>query len=476
MEKKDFTLITFIGKNDTKYETLDYIFPEKGKDEKNERVKTNSTALALIEAKEQHWNITRVIIVGTYTSRWGELVKEDDNKELHVELEEKSKLSFKTDDEVDILDASLDKMVDFLQEKYGIEIIPVAHRPDLSDNTVLEIAEYYDGIFNYIEDTSNILVDITHGFRHMPLLLFQMLQQHLLLLEDKTVEIIYGEMKKEEGISTFRDLKKYWDVTKHTNALNRFLTQYDGDGLVPYLEEIKRSDIAKWIHQFSLIIKADHVMQIYSLVDPLKEIIQSQSEQQDCAPWLQKLIAELESIYENLSKSDQVYDLYLEFADLLEKKHLVTQATIAIAAAIETRMAVYEARRDRKKDETIYIGDYYKWSGLSEKKEEIDDKKKNQNPRGFKSYLKGMLTKEGLLDLFNEFYDKRRNLIAHGGGDCWNKIVGDEQYSLKKYFDLADSIFKMLDVKEMAIRDNKMIDGTIGDSVKIKEEKRNKKK
>ncbi len=477
MEKKDFTLITFIGKNDTKYETLDYIFPEKGKDEKNERVKTNSTALALIEAKEQHWNITRVIIVGTYTSRWGELVKEDDNKELHVELEEKSKLSFKTDDEVDILDASLDKMVDFLQEKYGIEIIPVAHRPDLSDNTVLEIAEYYDGIFNYIEDTSNILVDITHGFRHMPLLLFQMLQQHLLLLEDKTVEIIYGEMKKEEGISTFRDLKKYWDVTKHTNALNRFLTQYDGDGLVPYLEEIGLVRAASWIKDFSNAIKMNYVMQIYGLSERLASVIneiEDKISDENNIPWLDKLKNELVNIQSALSPYSYPYDIFIAFAHLLEEKRLITQAVIATASAIESRMAVYNARSQGLEDEFYYVGNYDVWA--NELREELRNMLPFDTERRFKSFY------------------KKRNLIAHGGNKLWQGTIQDNQFSLVQAYRLVSEIFSILDnaeeglvfaisqkldAKEMTSSDkrnqNYMIGGTIGDSMKMKEEKRDKK-
>lgn len=430
MEKKDFTLITFIGKNDAKYETLDYIFPEKGKNEEKEKVKTNSTALALIEAKEQHWDITRVIIVGTYTSRWGELVKEDDNNELHVELEEKSKLSFETDDDVDILDASLDKMVDFLQEKYGIEIIPVMHRPDLSDNTVLEIAECYDSIFGYIEDTSNILVDITHGFRHMPLLLFQMLQQHLLLLKDKTVEIIYGEMKKEEKISIFRDLKKYWDVTKHTDALNRFLTQYDGDGLVPYLEEIGLTRVASWVKDFSNAIKMNYVMQIYGLSKRLASVIDEIEDKisDDNIPWVDKLKNELVYIQSFLFPYSYPYDIFIAFAHLLEEKRLIMQAVIATASAIECRMAVYNARICGLEDELYYVGNYDIWA----------------------NELRGVLLNMLSFDTerrFKSFY-KKRNLIAHGGNKLWKGTIQDSQFSMIQAYRLTSEIFSIIDKAE----------------------------
>ncbi len=431
--KKDYTLISFLGKNSNSYDYVEYLMPENG-----EGVYGNDTSLALIEAKKQHWNITKAIIIGTYSSNWFELVSEQEDKTLHDKLVKISTLEYESDDDISAMDSALDEMTDFLQGKYQITIIPVAHRPDLSDKTVAEIAEYYDEVYDDIADSPNILIDITHGYRHMPILLFQVFQQHMLQLEGKEVEIVYGERYDKcnaDGSivkgSIFRDLREYWDVAKRSDALNRFVTEFDGTALLPFLKQGGYQKVEKWVRHFTNIVKSNYIMQVNSCFDSLPSVIDLL--EKETQPWLKRLRGELEKIWNRTKDCEEPFDKYLQFAHMLDEKRLLTQAIVALDVTIQSRMAEYKARVSRMYDASYFMGDYRFWQG--------------SDHNGAKQELESMLPGKWV-SYFKKFY-KRRNLIAHGGGEAWNSnIISETAFDISKCFELVDVIFETLDQQE----------------------------
>ena len=182
---KNFVLVSFIGRNSNKYDTVDYLLPEN-----DEKIYTNDTSIALIKSKKQHWNITKAIIIGTYTSNWFELVSESDAKDLYDDLAEICREE--TDENIGRLEDVLGRLVDYFSRCYGIKLEPIVHRSDLSFDTIAEIADGYDThVFDLIKGYSNILIDITHGYRHMPILLFQIFQQPFILTNGGPLNATY---------------------------------------------------------------------------------------------------------------------------------------------------------------------------------------------------------------------------------------------------------------------------------------------
>lgn len=431
--KDEYTLISFVGKNNNEYDYVKYKMPDN-----EEEIYSNDTSLALIKSKQQHWDISKALIIGTYTSNWFELVPENENKDLHDRLRNVSILTYESDEDIDQIDSIIEELTDFLQEKYQIEIIPIAHRPDVSDKTIVEIAGYYDDIYYEVSDSPNLLIDITHGFRHMPLLLFQMFQQHLLQLEDKKVEIVYGERfdeKREDGTiekgSMFRDLKEYWNVAKRSDALNRFVTEFDGTALLPYLKQEGLLKTEKWVRSFTNIVKSNYIMQINTSFNDLSLVINSLKK--ETQPWLKRLRGELENLYSCIIPCVAIYDVYLQFAHMLDERKMLTQAIVAIDVTIQSRMAFYKARITHVEDADCYMGDYRFWQGTEN--------------NGAKSELEKMLPAKWAL-YFRKFY-KRRNLIAHGGGEAWNNnIISESAFDISKCFELVDKIFEILSSQE----------------------------
>ena len=432
--KEGYVLISFIGRNKDGYDTVDYLLPEN-----EEKIRTNDTSIALIRSEKQHWHIIRAVIIGTYTSSWAELVPEDGSEDLRHRLEVLCKEG--NEESLDDLVEALKELSLCYSERFGVDMIPLVHRSDVTEETISDIATDYDtNIIDLINGYSNVLIDITHGFRHMPILLFQIFQQHMLELGDVNVELVYGEYNKDTRISRFRNLQQYWEITKLTDAINRFRTSCDGSELAPYVRAAGLPKIANWITRFSMIISSDYLMQIYSLARSLPKYMEAFFELETIPAWLNQVKQMLEDIQERISCFSEPYDIYYAFAECLDGKGLLTHATIALAAAIETRVAVTYARLDSScGDDYAYVGNYNWWTHYS------DDP---QN-KSFRVWFSKQLPND-TADLFSAFYEKR-NMIAHAAGSRWKEEPAMTIFSLAKYLRMAKDIFAMMDAEEAGV-------------------------
>ena len=84
-------------------------------------------------------------------------------------------------------------------------------------------------------------------------------------------------------------------------------------------------------------------------------------------------------------------------------------------------------------DASYFMGNYHFWQG--------DDH------NGAKQELESMLPGKWA-SYFKKFY-KRRNLIAHGGGEAWNSnIISETAFDISKCFELVGFIFEILEQQE----------------------------
>ena len=425
---KNTTLISFVGAK--KYDYVRYEFPAPAE----ENVWESDSTLALLESKKQDWNISNVVIIGTTGSMWSLLLSQSDETSLRDELD----AAIGSEETLDVV---LDKLGDHLTEKYGVNFYLASHNAVLSDDTVWEISSVYDAIYDEIKDSPSLLIDITHGFRGMPILLFQMIQRHMLDLVGQHVELVYMEQGKgEDGdlVSRVRKLDKFWDVARQTDAINRFKSSYDGSTLVHLLKDCGQYEAAKWIDNFSSIVKAGLVMQFYNAYSNIEIAINS-LEDEPAEPWQASVKKLLQEIDASLDSCEMVYDLYLQFARMLRDHNLLTQAVIAIDCAIQTRMAVFVAR-ERHVDEDAYIGNFLVWDGGW-------DYKLNGKRQGAKNRLRSLLSSKDAAK-FDKFYKNGRNIIAHGGGEKWNQQFPQNFFDIENYFSLAEKCFAAIAKEE----------------------------
>jgi CRISPR-associated Csx2 family protein len=346
----------------------------------------------LLEAKYRP--IAKIILLGTTTSSWDALLADiqiekgvpTDNTELWTQVLDACRGSGITD----VLERELEMI---LSQKLGVPVIIKTHEPKIDEDTIPDIFPVYNSLIGDIEKNTDILLDITHGFRSMPLFVYQALQFSIAGQSESTVELVYGEYIREHHISFVRNLSLYWHLSTITEAKNLFETVFDGTLLSQKIERYWGKG-AKAILRLSEIVECNFSLQIDEFLRQLKNALKEKMQNEPA--WVSDVRNFLDDIHNRLSDTS-VSKILRKYSKLLEEKGLITQAVIALQVALETAVAEKYAGAD-------YIGDY-EWIqndiyGGKLRIKNIRDTIKARNRADF----------DALLALEN-----MRNKIAHGG-------------------------------------------------------------
>lgn len=367
-----YTLISFIGTGvyEEGYHKTKYVFHDK------KEFETHIFLKALLETKYKEFS--KIILVGTKTSAWDMLVEENtDLWEKVLDARENKTIS-------DDLISEIEK---YLSQAVNIPVVIKYHTDVIDDNSSLEIFDLYNSIIPEITD-ENILFDITHAFRSMPILLYQALQFSVSQNKKiKNVELVYGEYIKKEDISYVRDLSNYWKYSQISDALTVFNEKLDGFHLAELIK--KEWDAgSKAIKSFSEIVQTNFCLQVEEVFRQIKNAMEKYPE--NAPQWLDKIKSSLEKIYKDVKAEKQSRTLY-NFSLLLYEHKLNIQAVICLQVAVEVCICEKFANESK-------IGDYGWWQdyGKSElKKIEENDIKELKKPLTNLEYF--------------------RNQVAHGG-------------------------------------------------------------
>ncbi len=370
-----YTLISFVGtgiKKDGEYQSTKYVFPDK------KEFETSKFAEALLELKYR--DFSKVILVGTTTSAWEMLAEGNDDLCMKL-MEARSDRSFS-----DELKKELEL---YLSGKVQIPVVIKYHTDKIDEDTSLEIFNLYSSIVPEITD-ENILVDVTHSFRSMPILLYQAMQFSISQNEKiKNVELVYGEYTSDEKCSYVRNLSSYWKYSQITNAVSIFEEKLDGFALADLIEKDWEAG-CKAIKRFSEVVQTNFCLQIVEVSKQLKNSLKKYPE--NAPAYLDKVKNSVEKICKLINAENKSFSLSLyEFSKFLYEHKLNVQAVICLQVAVETAICEHFASENQ-------IGDYDWW-----KKYGQDELKKIENEN--KKDLKIPLTN---LEYF-------RNQVAHGG-------------------------------------------------------------
>lgn len=368
-----YTLISSVGTGMYKdgYRETVYSFPS------GEKVKTHIFLNALLENKYR--DISKIILVGTVTSGWDMLIDVEDELWLKV-CEAKENNAINQD--------IISKIETYLSNKLNISTIIKCHTDKIENDTSEEIFKLYSSIIPEIAD-ENILFDITHGFRSMPILLYQALQfsiSHNPKIQN--VELVYGEYIESKKESYVRDLSNYWKYSQISDALNVFREKLDGFKLA----ELISSDWdagAKAVKRFSEIVQTNFSLQISEVAKQIKNAINNFPE--DKSVLLNDIKDFLADIYKCISK-DTVHESLYSFSKFLYKRKLNVQAVITLQVTVEAFIA-------ETNNHAEMIGNYDWWQ---DEGRTILNKIKSNNWKEIGGPLSNL--------------ESFRNQIAHGGG------------------------------------------------------------
>lgn len=328
--------------------------------------------------------IKKIIFIGTYTSSWDVLIddKKDSNLWTNV-YEEINEKGLSPDSEL------IPKIKAHLKEQYSVEIEILIHTNIIDSDTTEEIFTIYKSVVPYIKEDSNVLFDITHGFRSMPILMYQALQfASNGKTELQNVELIYGEYIDNEKISYVRDLSTYWHYARITDAISVFKAKLDGFALANLLEK-EYSSYSKVIKKISSIVQTNFCLQIVEVLKQLKNTLKNNYENPPF--WFNDVHSFLDDfwhqIYSEKSEARTIYN----FAKYLREKELNTQSIISLQLAVETACAEKSNNPQENK------GDYDFWQ---------DEGKKIRN---------NIINKDSDMKKQLQKLESFRNKIAHGG-------------------------------------------------------------
>ena len=369
-----YTLITSLGTGGNTegkgYRTTKYVFPDK------KECETNIFLKAILETGYKE--ISKIILVGTRTSGWDMLA--EDNEELWNKV-------FAARENNTMTQELINELQKHLFEKLSIPVVIKCHTDKIDSDTSLEIFNIYNSIIPEITD-ENILFDITHGFRSMPILLYQALQFSVSQNPKiKNVELIYGEYNDNDKKSYVRNLSNYWKYSQISDALTLFKEKLDGTRLAELINN-DWSAGSKAIKRFTEIVQTNFCLQFIDVSRQMKNAISKYPE--NAPEYLNDVKNILEELCKLVNEKYQSRTLY-NLSKYLYGHKLNVQAVICLQVAVE----VCECEHQKCEN---YIGNYDWWQEHG--KQGLQVTKKN-NFREIKNPLDNL-----------EWF---RNQIAHGG-------------------------------------------------------------
>lgn len=421
-----YTLIASIGtgmydksKNDsTGYRITTYRFPNG--------IEISSRLFLFSILESRNWDINQVILVGSKTSSWDALIVQAYESDVQYAsmwlrlIEECEQI-----DGAGISESSLSHLQTLLGNLFGIPFLLRAHDPTVNNDTLPSIFPLYREIAAEIPYGNDVLLDITHGFRSMPMFLYQSLRFSSIRQILREVTILYGEYIPGRSISLVRDLSKFWEFSEASEAFDLFQSSFAGETLAFLLESWWPKGAA-WMKGFTSLVKTNYVLQIGQSINQLGNAL-SAIDSDGLWLWKREVYLACSALFSRFKNAACLSDRILVLSDLLVEKQLFTQAVIALQIAVETR--IIESAYDPSR-----IGDYDYWNAQG-------------GPKQFKYDVQTEHQLFVLRDLEHE-----RNRIAHGGGvGAWKSspkkdgIISAD--SLRVYRDSVIALFAVCKVK-----------------------------
>jgi CRISPR-associated Csx2 family protein len=210
------TLISFLGrvpKTEAGYRKTRYLFPDGQQTE----------SLAFFGwALHERLAPRRLIVLGTAGSMWDHLFEGD--IDLGSQNDEERLALIESVGEQAVRQAQLDALAPALSEKLGCEtrlaLIPYARDQD-------EQIAILETIAKHVEQDDTVHLDITHGFRHLPMLALLSALHLRITRNARILGIWYGAFDPDTGQAPVHDLSGLLRIADGLQALSSF--DKDGD-------------------------------------------------------------------------------------------------------------------------------------------------------------------------------------------------------------------------------------------------------
>ena len=324
-------LITSVGTGDIKKDS-DSEYQETIYTIDGEEYPNTLTSQVIVE----HYGIDKIIFIGTSGSMWDNLYfryngENADYMDMLTEKKKERGINNLSKEDLREFCLAIDNYLE--SENAGTEVVLL----DYSQNNSDEIWDNFEKLISikeYINEGDKIYLDITHGFRYMPILNIFMLEFLKTLNSNKfSIEaILYGLFANEK--SEIIDFKIFFDLLEWIRAIDSFKNYSDGFRLAELIET-EDIDSSKIFKQFSNNAKLAHMHSIWKFIkDANKKIKKVEKSDNRIIKLLSKEITTLTDKFNKDRQSSFQFELAKWFRD----GHNYALAYIALYEAIISRV------------------------------------------------------------------------------------------------------------------------------------------
>ena len=419
--KDKYTLVTCIGtagkvrmdgdQETIEYNETNYIFDDQVKIKK----KVFSTALL----EKYKGELSKVIVIGTENSSWNTLLPEEDASDSEINLWINIEAEVLKGKKLGLQETTKRELEEALCNCYGIEFKLLVHSSNLSEDNIDEISNTYSDIYEYIDKDTKLLIDVTNGFRYMPIMLIQSLQIRGNYYKPGEVLVLYGEYGA--GQSFVRNITSVWEKAEINKQFYSFCSSCDGIPLGNTLKLYDETKLGDWIINFSDMVQKNYVMQIGIAVRQLKNVLDDIKFEPELK-WVRHVIEFLKSFYAKFEGCNKKSQYLLVFSYILwYEMGLTTQAIIALREALYAKL--FEFSNDIE-----YLNKYISTSNLQKK----------DYYQGFKVNC----ISKGIWWEAIEPLNRERNNIAHAALEINERYFGHSIIDFDKYYNAVKIVFE----------------------------------
>ena len=302
----------------------------------------------------QHFNIDKTIFIGTNKSMWDNLYYSfDGDNEEYLDFLTKKKETGATLEDLVILEKHLDSFLGMEGSRGLLIDYQKNNQDEIWDNfeKLLEIKEL-------IQEGDEIYLDITHGFRYMPILNIFLLE-FISIFKMPTINIkgvYYGMFS--DNISEIIDFKIFFDLLEWTKAINMFKYNSNAQQLIELLSKnTTHNDATKIFSQFNSNLQLANMSSLWQFMKGASKKIKVLGDSNNKI--IKLLSGDLIAMTERFDKEKQS-DFQYELAIWLHENNNHALSYIALYEAIITKsceLKKYDVNsRDSREDAKKSLG------------------------------------------------------------------------------------------------------------------------
>lgn len=255
-----------VGKNQRRYREATYQFDD------GERIETSFVA----EAISKHYKIDRIILIGTVKSMWEEVYEVFSRKNgLEIDMDYGAELIDYCERADHLSDLEIPDLTRIEQAiGHNSEVILIHYglnqkELDINAARILEIERL-------LHHGDELIVDITHAFRSLPLYLMSMLT-YLKNVSPKKIQIshiLYGmlDVSKELKYAPIVDLNEIMKINDWITGAYSFKEFGNAYKISELLKQEGENEVAQRLKEFSDVFNLNHITSIRNQIQKISAI------------------------------------------------------------------------------------------------------------------------------------------------------------------------------------------------------------